>query len=420
MVVRSLTSFESHSSETSYASSVYIKVTLLRWVNTAIVTAIISPFVYTIEDGSHLIDSLRVLFTAELVQRPILQLLDWMGNLKRHVFAPRAKDQRRMNLLFMSGYYSIGERYTDVTKLLFLTCFYAPLYPAAWFFSAVILVVYYWMDKFCVLRTWKQGPKINGDISIYSVYFFLMCVITYAVMAAYDFAMFPFDNACKTGAEVPDDYLGVYEFSDEASSFEITTEDSVYKFCEQDLFRYVPAAFPPLPSSQPEGSEWMSPSQLKFAPIYGWCCVGVVVLVGATFLFRMFLKFILPLFSRTYKLQGKPMEEAFSEVHEICGYVPNVIIPGYLFPFLLCDVSNIDNELIGWTGFDSEKSDLKNLIDDMPLVLRRTKSKKNLQNSNPRFSQIMSWAPTEDIVIKTETSPRDDSMGSLMFRFFFQ
>jgi len=83
-VVRYLTSFESHIDETSYTSSAYIKVTMLRWVNTAIVTAIISPFAYTIADGDHLIKGIRILFTAELVQRPILQLTDIMGNLKRH------------------------------------------------------------------------------------------------------------------------------------------------------------------------------------------------------------------------------------------------------------------------------------------------------------------------------------------------
>jgi len=419
MVVRMLTSFESHIDETSSMSSAYIKVTLIRWVNTAIVTAIISPFSSTIMDGDHLIESLRILFTAELVQRPILQVTDWLGNLKRHGFAPRAKDQRRMNLLFSSHTYSIGERYTDVTKLLFLTCFYATLYPAAWFFSAAILFVYYWVDKFCVLRMWRQGPKINGMISIYSVYFFLMCVITYAVMGTYNMAMFPFDNTCETDEFVPEYYEGIYEIGTNGTrTTDIASDTKAYKYCDQDMFRYQPSVFPPFPSDQPNGNEWMSETQLKYLPLYGWSCVGIISTVGAIMVFRIFIKFVLPLFSKRYKTRGKAMEEAFSEVLEIEGYIPHVDIPGYAFPFLMCDISGIDDELVGWRGVCEHKFD--NLIDDMPQVLRRRKSKKNLLAENPTFSQVMHWPPSDEVEIKKVASPRDNSRFFSSLRFFVQ
>lgn len=419
MVVRYLTSFESHVDETSYMSSAYIKVTLLRWVNTAIVTAIITPFAYTIADGQHLIEGLRILFTAELVQRPILQLTDIMGNLKRHYFAPRAKDQRRMNLLFFSQPYSIGERYTDVTKLLFLTCFYATLFPSAWFFSAAILFVYYWVDKFCVLRMWKQGPKINGTISVYSVYFFLVCVITYAVMGTYNLAMFPFDNVCETDEVVPADYVNVFTFGTNDVTFTVAADSKAYKYCDQDMFRYK-AAFPPLPSDQLDGSEWMSETQVKFLPIYAWSSIGIISAVAAVIVFRFFIKFVIPLCSRRYKSQGRANEEAFSEVLEIEGYIPHVDIPGYEFPFLMCDITNIDDELIGWRGHNAK--DFDTLIYDVPQVLRRRKSKKNLMAENPAFSQVMHWPPTEEVKFKkvVTNSPRDDSMLMCSLRFLFQ
>lgn len=44
----------------------------------------------------------------------------------------------------------------------------------------------------------------------------------------------------------------------------------------------------------------------------------------------------------------EPKGETFSEIPSICAYVPQVIIPGHLFPVLLCDISDIDPELIGW------------------------------------------------------------------------
>ena len=420
--VRFLTSFESHVNETSYASSVYVKVTLFRWVNTAIITAIITPFMYTAQDGQHLIEGIRILFTAELVQRPLVQLTDWQGNLQRHLFAPRSKDQRRMNLLFSSKEYSIGERYTDVTKLLFLTCFYATIYPAAWYFAAATLSVYYWVDKFCVLRTWKQGPKISGKISIYSVYYFLLCIVTYSVMSAYNIAGFPFDNACKTGESLPEYYEGTYGSEGNGINFTISADDKVYKFCNQNLFRFFPAVFPPFPSDQPVGSEWMSETQLKYLPIYGWLCLGIIITVSAIIAIRLFVRFVVPLCFRKHKSQGRAMEDSFSEVDDIKGYIPNVDIRGYEFPYLMCDISDIDPELIGWSANSTVDPNSYNLTSDLPQVLRRTKSKKTIGEENPVFSKVMHWPPSSETESfqNVDMPSRDDSMLGACFRFVFQ
>jgi len=105
--------------------------------------------------------------------------------------------------------YSIGERYTDVTKVLFLTFFYCTLFPLGYFYAAAILFVYYWLDKFCILRSWKQGAKINAKISLYSTYFLFLTLLAYAVMTSYTYSSFPFDNACETDETIPDEYLGI-------------------------------------------------------------------------------------------------------------------------------------------------------------------------------------------------------------------
>ena len=93
-LVRILTRIESHDTESSVAASMYIKVTCFRWVNTAIVTSVVTPFTDYLQTD-RLMESLRILFTAELMQRPILQLVDYIGHLKRHVLGPRKPDQRR-------------------------------------------------------------------------------------------------------------------------------------------------------------------------------------------------------------------------------------------------------------------------------------------------------------------------------------
>ena len=417
MFVRILTSFESHQTQTAYATSVYIKVTLFRWVTTTVVTAVVSPFASTAMDGEHLIDGLRMLFTAELVNRPILQLTDWFGNVKRHIFASRAKDQRRINLRFTSGTYSIGERYTEVTKLLFLTCFYATLYPPAWYFASATLFVYYWIDKFCMLRVWKQGPKLNGELSIYSVYFFLLCAVTYAVMATYNVAMFPFDNACETNENLPEYYKGEYVFDGLNNTLIVFGNEKPHKFCQQDLLRYAPAAFNPLPSDIPQGDLWMSPTQQKFLPIYSWICIGILTIVCLTIAVRLFIRFVVPLCFKRYKSPGKQVEQPFSQVDGAKGYIPGIDIRGHSVPFLMCETSGIDSNLIGWRMHPSETN---NLVDDIPQVFRRTKSKKKLVEDNPIFSPIMHWPQPQDSSFKKVENAKDRSLPGTWFRFLFQ
>jgi len=46
--VRSIVSYEKHFDEGSMQRSLYIKITLFRWMNTAIITRLITPFVATL------------------------------------------------------------------------------------------------------------------------------------------------------------------------------------------------------------------------------------------------------------------------------------------------------------------------------------------------------------------------------------
>ena len=43
--------------------------------------------------------------------------------------------------------YNLGERYTDLTKVLFMCFYYSALYPAAFFFGTAILIVQYHVSQ---------------------------------------------------------------------------------------------------------------------------------------------------------------------------------------------------------------------------------------------------------------------------------
>lgn len=104
-----LTGFEAHAAEGEKQTSLYFKIALFRWVNTAIVITIITPFTDTLALGG-LIPQIYTLFFAEIVTTNAIQLLDPMGHIQRHFLAPRAKTQDAMNLNFQGAEFELAER----------------------------------------------------------------------------------------------------------------------------------------------------------------------------------------------------------------------------------------------------------------------------------------------------------------------
>ena len=116
-ICRYMTSLESHSSEDSMQASLYYKTTACLWILSAIITAFVTPFVDTLNNEKEsLIPAMYAVFITEMLKAPITQALDISGKVKRHILAPRALDQRRMNAYFIGSPYEISERYTVSSK----------------------------------------------------------------------------------------------------------------------------------------------------------------------------------------------------------------------------------------------------------------------------------------------------------------
>ena len=75
----SKTNLESHSSEGDKQTSLYVKIAAFRWVNTAIVITIITPFTSTLAAENGLITQIAALYFAEIVTTNGIQLADPMG-----------------------------------------------------------------------------------------------------------------------------------------------------------------------------------------------------------------------------------------------------------------------------------------------------------------------------------------------------
>ena len=283
MILRRINKFEKHPYESHAAASRYIKFTFFRWVNTAIIITVITPFADTLLDGKrNLIQSIQAIFITEMIKRPFTQYINLTGIWKRHIMGPRAPNQRQMNTYYIGSYFELEDKFTDITKIIFLAVFYALIYPIGFLWAFIALVANYWVDKFSILRIWRHDRTIGKQVSeLSSRYFFPLCSIGYAVMAAYFYSRYPYDNACLVeNATVPSKYAGNYDITvmdGTTKKVNITLDSPVFDFCYQNLIhpRGLPLHFPPRPNEL-----WMTEPQMLWTRIFGWTCVSMVVVVG--------------------------------------------------------------------------------------------------------------------------------------------
>eukprot|EP00541_Cyclophora_tenuis_P000573 CAMPEP_0116575050 /NCGR_PEP_ID=MMETSP0397-20121206/19739_1 /TAXON_ID=216820 /ORGANISM="Cyclophora tenuis, Strain ECT3854" /LENGTH=521 /DNA_ID=CAMNT_0004103893 /DNA_START=128 /DNA_END=1693 /DNA_ORIENTATION=+ len=390
ILLRLITRFESHEDEGSWQTSLYIKLTFALWVVSALLTAYITPFTDSLAYNKRaLIPAMYTLFIAEMFKTPIIAVSDLYNNFKRHILGPRQLDQRRMNQKFQGAVYRLSARYTEMTKVLFMTFYYAFIFPPGFIFAGVTLGVTYWVDKFSLLRKWKREPLLDNQIAKMSrTYFFSAALAVYALMCAYNYAGFPFDNACKLSTTVSSQYVGTFNATRaDGMPVNITVPSGSYnyKFCQQDMMKYSPfPAFPPIPQNQPAGSHWMTPGQ-SFTNVFGWACIGVLVFVFFL-MFSVVAKSLYRFFFRPQHFAKPRPGVSFSDVPDITGYIPEFFIPGSLFPTLLCDVSKISESMIFWDDINDPSRNSHNAIYDIPGLY-------NEENEENVFSTIQYWPP---------------------------
>lgn len=276
-----------------------------------------------------------------------------------------------------------------MTNVLFLTFYYAMVYPAGFFWASATLAVHYWVDKFCLLRNWAPAPRLGTHIARLSrLYFFSGALIAYALMSSYNFASFPYDNACSLDNTVSSDYVGSFSGvtgEGDPVEFTIVEDETTYKYCNQDMLRYKPwPAFPAVPSNQPKGGEWMQHGQ-EFAVVFGWTSIAVILGVIVIYL-NAIRKHLKSLLFGGYVSHDKPGNQGFTEVGGIYGYIPQIKLPGTLFPTLFCDVGAISEDLINWEDPSDPEKNSHNAIYDIP----------GLADKGPNdsvFSVVKEWRP---------------------------
>jgi hypothetical protein len=329
----------------------------------------------------------------------VLSLSDVYGHVQRHFLAPRAKTQDAMNILMQGTAVELAERYTNMTKILFLTLWYCAIYPAAFFLCAVALSINYFADRFCLMRTWKRPPLLGVQMSQFSRrYFFSLAIVAMAIVSSYFWASFPYDNLCVAENATSMDFAGTWNVTfgnDTVSTIVLNEGELIYKYCIQDFFRMPKGvhSFPFVPKNQPEGGEWMTEEQETAANVFGWASVGVVAAVSLSFSWTIYLK-IMKEFRGSYDAVGDDRGIPFSQVSVISSYVPQVHSPVFSYPLLACSISRFSADdlrrLMDWTDPDRPHA-FYDLTTDADVLLRGTLNR----DSKNVFSKISYWAPSK-------------------------
>mmetsp|Transcript_27370 Transcript_27370/g.65782 ORF Transcript_27370/g.65782 Transcript_27370/m.65782 type:complete len:1071 (-) Transcript_27370:1369-4581(-) len=394
-----LVGFESHPSEGRLQTSLYVKIAAFRWINTAIIVKMITPFPSTIGSGTDdLLDGIREIFVAEIVTSNLIKFADPMGFFERHYLAPRASSQEEMNSHMRGEEWHLAERYTNMTKILFLTLWYCSIYPFGFFLCALALFINYFAERFSLMRTWRRAPRLGSYISkISRLYFFTLAVSAMAVSCSYYWAGFPYDNLCENDSaggnyNALQYYIGSWNVVsiDGSNSADVTVSegDPSYRFCQQSLYWYGKGfAFPAIPNWQKEGDEWMTKEQELLTSFYGWTSFVLVVAV-LLWIIRISIRAIF--YRKNYESCGEDQGIPFSDVPSISSYVPEVKSELFSYPLLAVDTDGIDEELYEWKDPDKPYS-YYDLTRDARQILNDSKIPDDGIKSH--FSTVKHWPP---------------------------
>mmetsp|Transcript_17898 Transcript_17898/g.25239 ORF Transcript_17898/g.25239 Transcript_17898/m.25239 type:complete len:1117 (+) Transcript_17898:610-3960(+) len=364
-----LTTLESHPDAGSVQTSLYCKIALFRWVNTAIVITIITPFTSTLEADTGVIPSIFKIFVADIVMTNCIQIADPIGHLQKHIVAPWAKTQDAMNLAMSGTDYELAERYTNMTKLLFLAFWFNALYPGAFFICGLGFIFIFIADRFSLTRSWARTPKLGTSIAD----------------ASPDDDEF-LDNSSEDNlAEMENVTLKTHSGQVEIVPISL---GNTYKYCQQEMFRNPGNRFPAIPSSQPDGANWMTEDQEFITKVFGWTSVAVLGYIFLKFVWLLLLK-IKSIFASDYEARGDVQGINYSDIEAVSAYIPQVNTRVFAYPLIATDTKSFDPELFDWADAD-RSHDYYDLTLDAEEILQNI----HVTATN-MFSKVAHWDPDE-------------------------
>lgn len=150
----SLTDWSAPKTEAGKQSSLQMKLFVARILMSTVFPYILSSWDVFL-DVTFISDIINIQLSACFLS-PLLNLLDIGGVVQRNIVAPlTAQTQAELNGKWSGTPWCLAERYTVVTKIIFISLFYAVLSPISLVIGAASFVLLFLVDRYLLLRKWS-------------------------------------------------------------------------------------------------------------------------------------------------------------------------------------------------------------------------------------------------------------------------
>ena len=77
--------------------------------------------------------------------------------------------------------YLSGKRYADIMKTMWFTFLYSPILPLGSVFSAIGLIMYYWVDKYNIINKFSAKEAISSALTLEMINMLDLVIMMHAV-----------------------------------------------------------------------------------------------------------------------------------------------------------------------------------------------------------------------------------------------
>jgi hypothetical protein len=159
-----VTEFEAHIDEDNRQNSLLFKLYGAKLL-TSVIFLYISTSWDTFLDSASIIAIINVQIGA-CFSAPLFKLFDPMGVLNRWIIGPAlATSQSELNTYWEGSAFMLADRYTEISKVIFISFFYSLLTPMALFIAVLSCVFMFAVDRYLLFRVTKTPPMLDATMA---------------------------------------------------------------------------------------------------------------------------------------------------------------------------------------------------------------------------------------------------------------